>query len=69
MMMLWDGEFIMSQIKQNLQRKENMGRNSRRLRPIGFQSISLVKYKKDYQHQQDSTAYIFFTHQFLHFFN
>lgn len=44
-----DGEFIMTQIKQNVLRKENMRRNSRR--PIGFQSISLIKYKKDYQLQ------------------
>lgn len=44
-----DGEFIVSQIKQNVIRKENMRRNSRR--PIGYQSISLVKYKKDYQMQ------------------
>lgn len=44
-----DGEFIVSQIKQNVARKEKMRANARR--PIGFQSISLVKYKKDYQLQ------------------
>lgn len=44
-----DGEFIVAQIKQNVLRKENMRKNSRR--PIGFQSISLTKYKKDYQLQ------------------
>ncbi|KAL7019821.1 hypothetical protein ACKWTF_011267 [Chironomus riparius] len=48
-MMMKDGEYIMSQIKQNVLRKENMRKNSRR--PIGFQSISLIKYKKDYQLQ------------------
>lgn len=47
--MTQDGEFILSQIKQNVLRKENMRKNSRR--PIGFQSISLVKYKKDYNQQ------------------
>lgn len=47
--MLKDGEFIISQIKQNVARKENMRKNSRR--PIGFQSISLIKYKKDYLQQ------------------
>lgn len=57
-MMMRDGEYIMSQIRQNVLRKENMRRNSRR--PIGFQSISLVKYKKDYQLQlshQPQTVY------------
>ena len=57
-MMMKDGEFIMAQIKQNVARKENMRRNSRR--PIGFQSISLIKYKKDYQLQlshQPQTVY------------
>lgn len=48
-MLMKDGEFIVAQIKQNVLRKENMRKNSRR--PIGFQSISLVKYKKDYQLQ------------------
>lgn len=47
--MLQDGDFILSQIKHNVLRKENMRKNSRR--PIGFQSISLIKYKKDYQMQ------------------
>jgi hypothetical protein len=53
-----DGEFTISQIKQSVARKENMRRNSRR--PIGFQSLSLVKYKKDYQMQlshQPQTVY------------
>jgi abnormal spindle-like microcephaly-associated protein len=54
-----DGEFIVAQIKQNVLRKENMRKNSRR--PIGFQSISLIKYKKDYQlqlrHQAQTTVY------------
>jgi abnormal spindle-like microcephaly-associated protein len=57
-MMMRDGEFIMSQIKQNVARKENMRRNSRRA--IGYQSISLIKYKKDYQLQlkhQPQTIY------------
>jgi hypothetical protein len=48
----------MYQIKQNVLRKENMRKNSRR--PIGFQSISLIKYKKDYQLQmrhQPQTVY------------
>lgn len=56
--MMKDGEYIMSQIKQNVARKENMRKNSRR--PIGYQSISLVKYKKDYQLQlrhQPQTVY------------
>lgn len=58
--MMKDGEFIVSQIKQNVLRKENMRKNSRR--PIGFQSISLIKYKKDYQlqlrhHQSQATVY------------
>lgn len=58
--MMKDGEFIVAQIKQNVLRKENMRRNSRR--PIGFQSISLIKYKKDYQlqlryQQPQSTVY------------
>jgi hypothetical protein len=57
--MMKDGEFIVAQIKQNVLRKENMRKNSRR--PIGFQSISLVKYKKDYQmqlrYQPHSTVY------------
>lgn len=48
-MLMKDGEFILQQIKQLVIRKENMRRNSRR--PIGFQSISLTKYKKDYQLQ------------------
>jgi abnormal spindle-like microcephaly-associated protein len=48
-MLMKDGEFLLSQIKQMVIRKENMRRNSRR--PIGFQSISLIKYKKDYQLQ------------------
>lgn len=47
--MIKDGDFIISQIKQNVARKENMRKNSRR--PIGFQSISLIKYKKDYLQQ------------------
>ena len=47
--MIKDGDFIVGQIKQNVSRKENMRKNSRR--PIGFQSISLTKYKKDYQMQ------------------
>lgn len=54
-----DGEYIVAQITQNVLRKENMRKNSRR--PIGFQSISLVKYKKDYQlqlrHQPQSNVY------------
>lgn len=57
-MMMKDGEFILAQIKQSVARKENMRRNSKR--PIGFQSISLVKYKKDYQLQlshQPQTVY------------
>lgn len=44
-----DGEFILWQIQQSVVRKETMRGNSRR--PIGFQSISLVKYKRDYQQQ------------------
>lgn len=52
-----DGEFILAQIKQNVLRKENMRKNSRR--PIGFQSISLVKYKKDYQMQLRYSSNIF----------
>lgn len=58
-MMERNGEFIISQIKQSVIRKENMRKNSRR--PIGYQSISLVKYKKDYQMQlrykQDATVF------------
>lgn len=57
-MTMKDGEYIISQIKQNVLRKENMRKNSRR--PIGFQSISLIKYKKDYQLQlrhQPQTVY------------
>jgi abnormal spindle-like microcephaly-associated protein len=54
-----DGEFIVAQIKHNVSRKENMRKNARR--PIGFQSISLIKYKKDYQlqlrHQLPPTVY------------
>ena len=42
-----DGTFVMSQIKIQVKRKENMRTNSRK--PIGFQSISLHKYQKDYQ--------------------
>jgi abnormal spindle-like microcephaly-associated protein len=66
-----DGEFIVSQIKNNVARKENMRRNSRR--PIGFQSISLIKYKKDYQlqlrHQPQSTMFSsgFITPEMLQF--
>lgn len=48
-MLMKDGEFLLQQIRQMVIRKENMRRNSRR--PIGFQSISLIKYKKDYQLQ------------------
>lgn len=54
-----DGVLILNQIKQNVTRKENMRKNSRR--PIGFQSISLIKYKKDHQlqlgHQPAMTAF------------
>ena len=46
-MMQQDGSFVMSQIKVQVKRKENMRANSRK--PIGFQSISLHKYQKDYQ--------------------
>ncbi|CAO1438479.1 unnamed protein product [Diamesa tonsa] len=46
-MMQQDGSYVMSQIKMQVKRKENMRRNCRK--PIGFQSISLHKYQKDYQ--------------------
>lgn len=46
-MMQQDGSFVMSQIKMQVKRKENMRTNSRK--PIGFQSISLHKYQKDNQ--------------------
>jgi hypothetical protein len=57
-MTMKDCEYIILQIKQNVQRKENMRKNSRR--PIGYQSISLIKYKRDYQLQlrhQPQTVY------------
>ncbi|CAO1402944.1 unnamed protein product [Diamesa serratosioi] len=46
-MMQQDGSFVMSQIRVQVKRKENMRANSKK--PIGFQSISLHKYQKDYQ--------------------
>lgn len=53
-MLKQNGDFIMSQIKQNVLRKERMRKNSRR--PIGFQSISLFMYKKDYLMQTDQVS-------------
>lgn len=57
-MMQQDGSYVMSQIKMQVKRKENMRTNSRK--PIGFQSISLHKYQKDHQqvpHNQHTSQY------------